>query len=406
MKIDNCRVCNSARIKKIIDLGMHPLADTFLPEDKAFEPEVYYPLRLGLCENCGHVFTLFSIPPEERYQKTEYSYDSSNSMVSIEHFKLFASTLVSYSKPSPGAMICDVGSNIGTLLSQFKALGYENVIGIEPSVNIARIAMRNKIMTINSFFSEPVAIELSRKGGVDLLVSSNVVNHMDDLKAMLSNVSICLKSNGLFVFEVPYLLDLVNATAFDTIYHEHVNYFGLRSIDNLLRGSDFSVIKVERLDYMCGSIRVYVKRGHFSRREVDQHISNEEDFGLYDLETYESFMERLRLMRLKLLSRIFEIRSQGGLIVGIGAATKGNTLLNYCKLDSDSVLYVSDTSPLKVGKYTPGSKIKIISDDDLTGRFTHGLILPWNIASFLKEKLSHLPLEFISPQIPKVHPKI
>lgn len=359
MKIYNCRICNSSRVSKVIDLGMHPLADTFLPEESAFEPEVYYPLQLGLCENCGHVFTLFSVPPEERYQKTEYSYDSSNSKISIEHFKSFADTLISFFKPHPEAMICDIGSNIGTLLGHFRILGYKNVVGIEPSINIARIAIRNNINTFNSFFSEPVARELSSRGGVDLLVSANVVNHIDDLKSLVANVNTCLKSNGLFVFEVPYLLDLINSTAFDTIYHEHVNYFGIRSIDNLFRNRGCSVVKIERLNYMCGSIRVYVKKGEHPRREIDNFISIEKDFGLYDVDTYRWFMERVRLMKLKLLSSIFEIRSRKGLIVGIGAATKGNTLLNYCKLDSESVLYVSDASPLRLGSIRRDRKLRL-----------------------------------------------
>ncbi len=400
MEIKNCRLCNSVRISKVIDLGFHPLADTFLSETLLHEPEISYPLQLGLCQSCGHVFTLFSVSAEDRYQKNEYSYDSSNSKVSIEHFKEFAQAVISEVSLSKDSLIVDVGSNVGTLLGHFKSFGYTNVLGVEPSKNISSIAIKSGVPTINEFFSHKAAAEISNIGSVDMLLSSNVVNHVDDLVGLLSTARGILSFSGIFVFEVPYLLDLVKGTAFDTIYHEHVHYYGIKPLAECLHKQGFSIYKVERLDYMCGSIRVFARLGAAGHC-VENMIREELQFGLYDKATFELFMERVRNVKFTVNSHLSAIRLNGGKIIGIGAATKGNTFLNYCGLDSDIISYVTDSSPLKIGKLTPGSHIPIISDNDIENDVTHALILPWNIASYLQDKLAHLGLNFYVPQVDK-----
>lgn len=401
MQIINCRLCNSVRISKVVDLGFHPLADTFLPETLLHEAEVWYPLQLGLCHSCGHVFTLFSVSAEDRYQKNEYSYDSSNSRVSIEHFKEFAEAVIREIKFPADSLIVDVGSNVGTLLSHFKQCGYNNVLGVEPSKNIAKIAVDSGIPTVNEFFGLKAATEINRLGAVKVLLSSNVVNHADDLVGLLSTARRVLSDKGIFVFEVPYLLDLVNGTAFDTIYHEHVHYYGLKPLVECMHKQGFSIYKVERLDYMCGSIRVFARPGGDRASSVSKLIQEEEAYGLYEKKTYELFMERVRKVKFTVNAHLSAIRLDGGKIIGIGAATKGNTFLNYCRLDADVISYITDASPLKIGKHTPGSHIQIISDNDIERDITHALILPWNIAAFLQEKLAHLGLKFYVPQIDK-----
>jgi len=401
MEIKNCRSCNSVRISKVIDLGFHPLADTFLPEALLHEAEVWYPLQLGLCQSCGHVFTMFSVSAEDRYQKNEYSYDSSNSRVSIDHFKEFAQAVIEEVKFPPDSLIVDIGSNVGTLLLHFKNFGYDNVLGVEPAKNIAKIAVDSGVPTINEFFGLKVATEINRFGSVKVLLSSNVVNHADDLVGLLTFAKRVLSDSGIFVFEVPYLLDLVQRTAFDTIYHEHVHYYGIKPLAECMHKQGFSIYKIERLEYMCGSIRVFARLGGDTASAVSGLIQEEEAFGLYKTNTYEAFMERVRKVKLTVNAHLSEIRLAGGKIIGIGAATKGNTFLNYCRLDSDVISYVTDTSPLKIGKVTPGSHIQIISDSDIENDVTHALILPWNIASYLQEKLAHLGLKFYVPQVDK-----
>lgn len=399
MKIMKCRLCQSEQIEKVVDLGFHPLADTFLPEELLFGPEVSYPLHLGSCRACGHVFTLFSVSAVERYQKQDYSYDSSNSRVSIEHFREFAEAVLAVKRPDPNGLVVDIGSNVGTLLSHFQGFGHANVIGVEPSGNISALAVRAGVPTINDFFSGNVVEALREAGPVQVLLSANVLNHADDLGALLRTAKEVLADDGVFVFEVPYLLDLVQGTAFDTIYHEHVHYYGIQPLAAALQRHGFSVFKIDRLDYMCGSIRVYTRVGGAHSASVTDMIDAERSFGLYDLATYEAFMGRVRKVKTTVLAHLSRIRAEGGKIIGIGAATKGNTFLNYCRLDSDTIAYVADASPLKIGKMTPGSHIPIIADQDIDAEATHALILPWNIAPMLQTKLAHLGLTFYVPQV-------
>ena len=399
MKIRNCRLCGAENIETVVCLGYHPLADTFLSNELLYGPEVSYPLELGSCRSCGHVFTLYSVSAVERYQKQDYSYDSSNSKVSISHFKEFAQVVLPETRLRPGALIVDIGSNVGTLLSHFQDLGYANVLGVEPAGNIAALAVAAGIPTINDFFAGSVVKKLCAAGPVQLLLSANVVNHADDLGGLLRTASEVLASDGVFVFEVPYLLDLIKSTAFDTIYHEHVHYYGVKPLASCLRHHGFSIFKIENLDYMCGSIRVFVRQGGAHSAAIHSIIASEEEFGLYELETYREFMGRVRRVKLTVNAHLAQIRADGGKIIGIGAATKGNTFLNYCRLDSDTISYIADASPLKIGKLTPGSHIPIVADQDIDASATHALILPWNIASMLQAKLSHLGLTFYVPQV-------
>jgi len=342
---------------------------------------------------------LYSVSAEDRYQKRDYSYDSSNSRVSIAHFKEFAAAVLREKTLSPGALIVDIGSNVGTLLSHFKASGQPNVLGVEPSANIAALAVKAGVPTLNEFFSAQVVPPLQTAGEVQVLLSANVLNHADDLGSLLKTASQVLSRDGVFVFEVPYLLDLIKGTAFDTIYHEHVHYYGVKPLAACLQRHGFSIFKIENIDYMCGSIRVYARLGGAHAAAVTSMIEAESAFALYELETYSRFMERVRAVKLSVNAHLSQIRLNGGKIIGIGAATKGNTFLNYCRLDSDVIAYIADASPLKVGKLTPGSHIPIVDDQDIDSAATHALILPWNIAPMLEQKLAHLGLEFYVPQV-------
>ncbi len=403
MKITRCRLCQSPHLHKVVDLGWHPLADTFLPAELLFGPEVAFPLQLGQCADCGHVFTLYSVSAQDRYQKHHYSYDSSNSKVSIGHFKEFCDTVRRALEPAQDAFIVDVGSNVGTLLAHFKDLGHSRVLGVEPSTNITELALAAGIPTLNEFFDAGSALRILESGRVDVLLSSNVVNHADDLPAILATASQVLSEHGSFVFEVPYLLDLVQRTAFDTIYHEHVHYYGIKPLAACLARHGFSIVKVQRLAYMCGSIRVFTRRGGTMSPLVQRMIRAEEAFGLYAQPTWAAFMRRVLAVKFAVVQHLSRIRAEGGKIIGVGAATKGNTLLNYCRLDTDVIAYVTDSSPLKIGKCMPGSHIPIVADHDIDRDVTHALILPWNIADFLKAKLAHLGLTFYVPQV-EPHP--
>ncbi|HUQ11793.1 MAG TPA: class I SAM-dependent methyltransferase [Steroidobacteraceae bacterium] len=403
MKITHCRLCDGPQLDLVADLGYHPLADTFLPPELQYGPEVHYPLQLGACRSCGHVATLYSVSAVERYQKQEYSYDSSNSRVAIEHFKEFAHAVLGVHQPSKGALISDIGSNVGTLLSHFKDAGHSNVIGVEPAGNIAKLAVASGIPTLNNFFDASIVDPLRAAGGVEILLSSNVVNHADDLRGLLRTAREVMKPDGVFVFEVPYLLDLVRGTAFDTVYHEHVHYYGVKPLADCLSRAGFAIFRIDFVDYMCGSIRVFTRIGGQHAPVVAETVARENSFGLYGAECWRQFMQRVRRVKFSVNRHLAEIRGNGGKIIGIGAATKGNTFLNYCGLDADTISYIADASPLKVGKLTPGSHIPIVADGDIDKAATHALILPWNIAPMLQTKLAHLGLKFYVPQVETLH---
>jgi hypothetical protein len=191
----------------------------------------------------------------------------------------------------------------------------------------------------------------------------------------------------------------MQSTAFDTIYHEHVHYHSIQALSRALNKKGFSIFKIERNSYMCGSIRVYTCVGGENSPLINSMIEVENKFGLFQPCSWEKFMSRVRNVKVTVLSHLAIIREKKGKIIAIGAATKGNTFLNYCRLDVDTIAYITDVSLLKIGKLTPGSHIPIISDSDIDPTTTHALILPWNIASMLKDKLSHLGLQFYVPQV-------
>ena len=199
-----------------------------------------------------------------------------------------------------------------------------------------------------------------------------------------------------------YLYDLVEQVAFDTIYHEHVHYFSVKALKHLMEKNNFTITHIMNINYMCGSLRVFVQKKSNDVNESDdvrQLIEREESADLFEISKYEEFMKNIKNMKIDINSQIYNIIKNGGKVVGVGAATKGNTLLNYFNLDKDSITYLTDASSLKIGKIAPGSMIPIIDDKDIDKDVTHLLILPWNIAEFLKTKLQHLNKIFIIPEI-------
>jgi|LWDU01.1.fsa_nt_gi SAM-dependent methyltransferase len=403
MKVTKCRLCQSQKLHKSIDLGFHPLADTFLYEDQVVENhEPHYLLTVNLCMQCGHMQTGYVVSAYDRYQNYDYSYDSSNSKVSIEHFSELASDVISRLDLREDDFVLDIGSNIGTLLEHFRNKVNAKIFGIEPAKNIAELAIQKGIPTINRLFDETAIKYILRHGTPKVVVTTNVFNHAEELDDFVNQVDRLLLEDGTFVIEVPYLKELVERTAFDTIYLEHVNYFSVAPLVKFFKKFNFKIAHLETIDYMCGTLRLYVNRKNENRELIDKFISDEVKLNLTSHETYQLFMRRVREMKFSLNVQLYNIKVSGGKIIGIGAATKGNTLMNYCNIDGDLLEYVTDSSALKHNKFTPGSHLKILPDEDITSDITHALILPWNIADYLVEKLEPLGLKFLIPQIPSI----
>jgi len=239
-----------------------------------------------------------------------------------------------------------------------------------------------------------------KRGKPKAITITNAYNHISDLSGFMKNIDKILAPSGAFVVEAPYLLHLVEKSAFDTIYLEHISYFALKPLVNFFKQFDLRIIDVYENDYMGGSARIYVGRGSQSKK-VDEMIKKETEAGLFLVKTYERLMKDVEFFKTNLLKDLKLAKQNGAKIIGIGAATKGNTLMNYCGIDNSLLEFVTDSSPYKIGKYTPGSRIPIRSDEEINESITHALILPWNIATYLKDKLSskHPTLKFIVPHM-------
>lgn len=399
MNVTACHLCGSADLKKVLDLGFHPLADFFVKEAQLQEAERRYPLSLLICQNCGHGMNSFVVPAEVRYQENDYSYDSGNSKISIQHFTDMAKEVTERAGVQKGELVVDIGSNIGTLLGAFRDLG-ASIQGVDPASNIVALAEKNGIPTINDFFNAASAQKILEKGHAKAITITNAFNHISPLDTFMEAIVSILDKQGSFVIELPYFLEIIRKKHFDVIYLEHVSYIAVKPLVPFFKKFGLTITHVEENDYMSGSIRIFVGYGEESPL-VQKHIALEESLGLYSLDTWAKFAANIRDCKMQLLKELVEARLQGGKIVAIGAAAKGNTLLNYCGIDTTLIDFATDASPLKIGKYTPGSHLPIRSDDAITEEVTHALILAWNIADFLKSKISpKFPhLKFITPHV-------
>ncbi len=399
MKVTNCHLCGSSELEKVLDLGFHPLADFFLKESQLQEAERRYPLSVLLCRNCGHGMNSFVVPAEVRYQENDYSYDSGNSKISVGHFTDMAKEVSERAGVQKGELVVDIGSNIGTLLGAFKDLG-ASIQGVDPAPNIVALAEKNGIPTINDFFNDSSAKMILKKGRAKAITITNAFNHISPLDEFMESVVSVLDKSGSFVIELPYFLEVIRKKHFDVVYLEHVSYVAVKPLVPFFKKFGLSITHLEENDYMSGSIRIFVGYGEESPL-VKKQIALEQESGLYDVDTWKKFAASVRDCKIHLLKELVDARSGGGKVVAIGAAAKGNTLLNYCGIDTTLIDFATDASPLKIGKYTPGSHLPIRSDDAISEEVTHALILAWNIADFLKSKISpKFPhLKFITPHV-------
>jgi len=342
----------------------------------------------------------FRVPPEKRYQEQEYSYDSSNSKIAEDHFDAFAQSIGSFAHLGTDDLVVDIGGNVGTLLSSCKKKYGSRVLNVEPAKNIVTIAEKNGVPTLERFWDTEAAQHIKKDGGAAVITATNVFNHIDDIDAFFANLEEALQEDGVFVAEVPYFATLIERDAFDTMYLEHVSYFSVGPLKRYLAEKNFRIMRIEKSEYMGGSITFFIGKGEESH-EVNEYIGKEEEMGLYAEQAYTDFRARVQKLKESLLSELREAKAGKGIIVGIGAATKGNTLLNYCGIDSSLVSYITDASPLKIGKYTPGSAIPIRPDTEITEDVTHAVVLAWNIAEYLTQKIaaSHPHLRFIVPHM-------
>lgn len=404
MKRTSCLVCDSISLKEIVDLGSHPFADTFIPVSRFHEPDTVYPLVCDLCLECGHVQTRYETSPLARYSQVDYSYTSSNSTFSRTHWESYAKEIGHSLKLTPRSLVVEVGSNDGYLAEQFILQG-NRVIGVDPSPYMAELAAQRNVNTITGLFDSSIAQAILKdQGKADLVIANNVFNHADNPLDFTNAVATLLASTGSFVFEQPYWLTSIQSGNFDQIYHEHVSYFTVKSAAALLKRAGLVIVSASVVNYHGGSLRIIAQRDETAREasEVRTMILQEESAGLFDPEMYRTFMHQKLVQRARFLQKIHQIKEQGHPIIAVGAAAKGNTFLNFYKLDHTLLDYVTDSSPHKQWKYTPATRIPIVGDE-IFSRYekVYALILSWNIAAQLKDNLMKINpnIEFISPGI-------
>lgn len=387
MGVPTCRVCRGETLHKFLSFGPMPLANRFLREDQLNMPEPYYPLDVYHCNTCGLVQLGFTVPPEVMFK--DYPYLTSPSEPMKAHFARLAEDLIQRFNLFPEGLVIDIGSNDGTLLKNFQKHNMAT-LGVEPADNIAEWARSHGIETLNDFFSERVAHKVcAERGQAKVILATNVLAHVPDLEDFLRGVNCLLADDGIFVIEVPYLVDLLNNLEFDTIYHEHLSYFAVRPLVTLFSRFGMGIVEVERISVHGGSLRLYVRKSadSLSSSSVNELLKLETEAKLDSPDRYREFAEGVARVREDLLSLLKALKAQGARIAGYGAAAKGNILLNYCKIGTDILDCITDTTPLKQGRYTPGMHIPVLPESHFhEASPDYALLLAWNYADEILQK--------------------
>jgi len=381
-----CRVCQQETLEKFLSLGPTPLANRFLKREQLREPEPYFPLDVYFCHTCGLVQLVDVVPAEVLFH--DYPYLTAVSSPMRTHFAALAEDVAQGYHVGPGSLVVDIGSNDGTLLSGFRRFG-PKIVGVEPAANVAATASGAGIETINQFFGPALAEEIARtRGPAQVVLATNVFAHVHDLDQFLHGVSAMLSAEGVLVIEVPYLVDMLTNTEFDTIYHEHLSYFAVRPMVALFTRFGMRIVELKRVHVHGGSIRVAVQKSRAPQAPVVAQVLNEEaERGLGSMRAYRDFAERVRVIREELVDLLRSLKARGKRTVGYGAPAKGNTLLNFCKVGPDLLEYLVDTTPAKQGRFSPGMHVPVFPDTKFqTDRPDYALLLAWNYADEILKK--------------------
>jgi SAM-dependent methyltransferase len=393
MRTAACRFCRQPLHHLVVDLGMSPLANSYLTADQLGEMERFYPLRVLVCDGCWLVQLEEFATPGEIFG--DYAYFSSYSRSWLEHARTYVEQAADRLGLGPTSHVIEIASNDGYLLQYVVARGIP-ALGIEPAANVARAAVDRGVPTRVAFFDVDTAAGLVEEGlAADLLIGNNVFAHVPDLNRFAAGFKVVLKPRGVLTLEFPHLLRLLAESQFDTIYHEHFSYYSLRTAASVLAAHGLEVFDVEELPTHGGSLRVWARHAEDDTRpraaRVDALIARERDAGLFDLATYAAFGEQVREVKRGLLEFLVAAKRDGRSIVGYGAAAKGNTLLNYCGIRTDFLDYTVDRSPAKQGKYLPGTHVPILAPERIhETRPDYVLILPWNLTTEITESMASI----------------
>jgi 2-polyprenyl-3-methyl-5-hydroxy-6-metoxy-1,4-benzoquinol methylase len=388
-----CRFSGQPLHHTFVDLGMSPLANSYLRAEQLNQAEKFYPLHTYIAEDTLLVQLEEFETPDSIF--SDYAYFSSYSESWLKHAAAYTDRMVERFGFNPSHQVIEIASNDGYLLQYFVQKGIP-VLGIEPAANIAEVAKAKGIPSITKFFGVQTAKELVVQGvQADLLLGNNVLAHVPDLNDFIAGMKIVLKPSGIITMEFPHILKLIQGNQFDTIYHEHFSYFSFLTVEKIFATHGLTLFDVEELPTHGGSLRIYAKHTSAASPEVSERVALLKDkevfFGLDKLETYIQFGEQVKNTKRKLLSFMLNAKAEGKSIVGYGAPAKGNTLLNYCGISRDFIDYTVDLNPYKQDMSLPGTHIPIHAPEKIREtQPDYLLILPWNLKEEIMEQMAFI----------------
>jgi SAM-dependent methyltransferase len=386
-----CRNCGARLEHTFVDLGLTPLANSFLSESDLGRPQTFYPLHAYVCGQCFLVQLEEFESPKNIF--SDYAYFSSYSDTWLEHARVYAKEMIERLHLGPGSKVVEVASNDGYLLQFFQQANIP-VLGIEPAANVAEAARNRGISTVVQFFGEETSKELAGQGHqADLLVGNNVLAHVPNLHDFICGLKIMLRPAGIITLEFPHLLNMIEQCQFDTIYHEHFSYFSFLAVNRAFHCRGMRIFDVEQLPTHGGSLRIYVCHSENSDKPITERCvrlqERECDAGLDKLETYRSFDRKVKQAKRDFLQFLIEAKAKGKRIAAYGAPAKGNTLLVYCGVRTDFIDFTVDRNPHKQGLFLPGTLIPIKDPAELRrARPNYVIILPWNLKDEIMEQIA------------------
>jgi len=382
-----CRLCNSAKVDLVLQLTATPPVDAFVSKERLNQPQDVYPLDLFLCQDCGHAQLLDVVDPKLLFG--DYIYTTSGSPGLVEHFRKYADEVFEFAKPKPNSLVVEIGSNDGTLLNFFKHKNLK-VLGIDPAREIAEEATQKGLTTLPKFFSNQVAKNVREQHGPAAIVcANNVFAHSDELADMANGVKTLLAPDGIFVFEVSYMLDMIEHMIFDFIYHEHLCHHSVKPLKTFLSAHGMELIDVVRIPTKGGSIRVFAQLSGGPRKispAVEQLIAFEEKFGLYDLNRYKKYSDDILSVKNQIIQLIGKLRGEGKTFAAYGASAT-TTVLTYHFNLGNVLEFIVDDNETRQGLYSPGFHIPVVSSKAIYEKKPDYLILlAWRFADMMMEK--------------------
>jgi len=392
----NCRHCNHKLEHVFADLDFSPISNDMLGKEDLQSSENYYPLKVFVCDSCLLV-QVDEFKKADEIFDSEYTYFSSFSSTWIKHTAAYTDMMMQRFQYNENSLVVEIASNDGCLLKNFVKYKIP-VLGVEPTSNTAEAALKIGVNTVVEFFSIDFAKKqfVEKQKLADLIIGNNVLAHVPDINDFVGGIKLALNKAGVVTMEFPHLMKLVEDCQFDTIYHEHFSYLSLLAVKHVFESQGLEIFDVDEIPTHGGSLRIYAKHAENTLQEISPSVkkvlAKEVAAGMDEMAYYEGFQQRVDTIKYDTLSFLIDAKRKGKKIVAYGAASKGNTLLNYCGIKGvDLIEFVVDASPYKQNKFLPGSHIPVVSEEEIKAyQPDYVLILPWNLKEEISEQLSYI----------------